>query len=117
MLFEEVKDVDEFANIDEFLNLFGTSVKEVNSEVNFIMKTEVYWGKERGEQLKVVQFERDEDKISLYVEKDNNSTNDVALELIDFYIKHNEKLGKRGLAGAFRELQTDINNALNIGDD
>ena len=45
------------------------------------------------------------------------TNDDIAMDLIDFYIKHNEKLGKRGLAGAFRELQTDINNALNIGDD
>ena len=109
--------MDEFANIDDFLSLFGTSVKEVNSELDFIMKTEVYWDKEHVEQLKVVWFERYEDKTRLYVEKDNNSTNDVALELIDFYIMHYEKLGKRGLAGAFRELQTDINNALNIGYD
>lgn len=42
---------------------------------------------------------------------------ETVLNLVDFYIMHYEKLGKRGLAGAMRELQTDINNALNIGDD
>ena len=45
------------------------------------------------------------------------TNDDIAMDLIDFYIMHYEKLGKRGLAGAMRELQTDINNALNIGDD
>ena len=42
---------------------------------------------------------------------------ETVLNLVDFYIMHYEKLGKKGIAGAFRELQTDINNALNIGDD
>ena len=42
---------------------------------------------------------------------------ETVLNLVDFYIMHYEKLGERGLAGAMRELQTDINNALNIGDD
>ena len=42
---------------------------------------------------------------------------ETVLNLVDFYIMHYEKLGKRWLAGAMRELQTDINNALNIGDD
>ena len=42
---------------------------------------------------------------------------ETVLNLVDFYIKHYEKLGERGLAGAMRELQTDINNALEIGDD
>ena len=41
---------------------------------------------------------------------------ETVLNLVDFYIMHYEKLGERGLAGAMRELQTDINNALNIGD-
>lgn len=42
---------------------------------------------------------------------------ETVLNLVDFYIMHYEKLGERGLAGAMRELQTDINNALEIGDD
>ena len=42
---------------------------------------------------------------------------ETVLNLVDFYIMHYEKLGERGLAGAMRELQTDINNALGIGDD
>ena len=40
---------------------------------------------------------------------------ETVLNLVDFYIMHYEKLGKRGLAGAMRELQTDINNARGTG--
>ena len=32
-------------------------------------------------------------------------------ELIDFYIKHYEKLGKRGTARKFKDLKVDIENA------
>lgn len=42
---------------------------------------------------------------------------EMVLNQIDFYIQHYDKLGRRGLSGVVRELQTDINNALEIGDD
>ena len=40
---------------------------------------------------------------------------DVAMDLIDFYIKHYEKLGHRGTARKFKELREDIENAVAFG--
>ena len=38
-------------------------------------------------------------------------------ELIDFYIKHYEKLGKRGTARKFKDLKVDIENAVEFGEE
>ena len=43
---------------------------------------------------------------------DKPNTNDIALDLIDFHIKHYEKLGHRETVAKFKELKEDIENAI-----